>query len=271
MLSGYKGQNKIIAVNLNQVTNIEIVMEEGSDISDNMVFVEGGTFTMGSNDGESDEKPTHKVTLSDFYLGKYEVTQREWREVMGKNPLFFKGDNLPVEMISWYDAVEFCNKISMKDGLKPCYKIDGKNTICNFDANGYRLPTEAEWEYVARGGHKLSGYKYSGSNTINDVAWYENNSNSRTHSVGGKKPNELGIYDMTGNVWEWCWDWYGDYSSSSVTDPKGSSSGKSRILRGGSWRSKDRNNRLANRDRGNPDSRYSDSGFRVVVSSSSVK
>jgi len=155
--AGYKSQQKTITVKLNQVTNIEIVMEEGSDISDNMVFVEGGTFTMGSNDGGDDEKPTHKVTLSSFYISKYEVTQREWKEVMGNNPSKFKGDDLPVEKVSWYDAVEFCNKKSLKEGLTPCYKIDGKNTTCNFAANATvcRLKRNGSMRLAAAINHRV--------------------------------------------------------------------------------------------------------------------
>ena len=207
------------------------------DIYDNMVFVKGGTFQMGSNNGESDEKPIHTVTVNDFYIGKYEVTQKQWKEVMGNNPSYFKGDNLPVEKISWYDALRFCNKLSGEEGLTPCYTGIGALSRCNFSANGYRLPTEAEWEYVARGGNKSRAYKYSGSNNCGDVAWYSGNSGSKTHSVGKKQANELGIYDMSGNVWEWCNDWYdGNYYSSSPRDnPQGPNSSPDRVFRGGSW------------------------------------
>ncbi len=205
-----------------------------------MVFVKGGSFQMGSTSGDSDEKPVHTVRVGDFYIGKYEVTQKQWKEVMGNNPSYFKGDNLPVEQVSWYDAVEFCNKKSRQEGLMTCYSGSGKNTKCDFSANGYRLPTEAEWEYAAvartSGSYKYSG---SGSNNINEVAWYSKNSGSKTHPVGKKQPNELGIYDMSGNVWEWCWDWYDEnyYSNSPKNNPKGPKSGTYRILRGGSWSS----------------------------------
>ena len=187
-----------------------------------MVFVKGGTFTMGAtseqgSDAYDTEKPTHSVTLSDFYIGKYEVTQAQWKAVMGSNPSYFKGDNLPVETVSWNDIQTFIQKLNAKSGKK------------------YRLPTEAEWEYAARGGNQSRGYKYSGSNDIGSVAWYKDNSNRTTHPVGQKQPNELGIYDMSGNVYEWCSDWYGSYSSSSQTNPTGPSSGSRRVPRGGSW------------------------------------
>lgn len=187
-----------------------------------MVFVEGGTFTMGATseqgkDAYKDEYPTHEVTLSDYYIGETEVTQALWKAVMGSNPSEFKGDNLPVEQVSYNDVKEFITKLNQKTGKT------------------FRLPTEAEWEYAARGGKKSKGYKYSGSNNIDDVAWYYENSNNKTHPVKTKRPNELGIYDMSGNVWEWCSDNYGAYSSSSQTNPTGPSSGSPRVLRGGSW------------------------------------
>ena len=230
------------------------------------ILVEGGSFMMGSNDGDSDEKPIHEVTVSSFWISKYQVTQREWQEVMGSNPSDFKGDNLPVEKVSWYDAIEYCNKRSIKEGLTPCYSGSGDNIICNWNANGYRLPTEAEWEYAARGGNKSRGYEYSGSNTLGDVAWYVGNSGSKTHPVGQKSPNELGIYDMSGNVWEWCWDWYDSsyYSKSPKRDPRGAASGGNKVLRGGSWRNfYDYFCRVAGRDYFTPTVRRNIVGFRV--------
>ena len=179
-----------------------------------MVYVAGGTFQMGSNSGDSDEKPVHTVTVSSFYMDKTEVTQAEYRKVMGKNLSKFSGcDDCPVERVSWHDANEYAKKV------------------------GKRLPTEAEWEYAARGGNKSKGYKYAGSKSIGSVAWYSSNSGSKTHSVGQKQPNELGIYDMSGNVWEWCSDRYSDsyYRSSPKNDPQGPNSGSGRVLRGGSW------------------------------------
>ena len=185
----------------------------------NMVRVDGGTFQMGSNDSEAfySEQPIHQVTLSGYSIGETEVTQALWEAVMGSNPSNWKGSSLPVERVSWKDCQKFITRLNQKTGRT------------------FRLPTEAEWEFAARGGNKSRGYKYSGSNNIGEVAWYEDNSGSETHAVKTKQSNELGIYDMSGNVWEWCQDWKGDYSSSAQTNPTGPSSGSSRVLRGGSW------------------------------------
>jgi formylglycine-generating enzyme required for sulfatase activity len=230
-----------------------------------MIFVEGGTFMMGSNDGYDDEKPIHEVTVSSFWIGKYQVTQQEWMKVMGSNPSRWKGDRLPVENISWYDAVEYCNKRSIREGLTPCYSGSGDSITCNWNANGYRLPTEAEWEYAARGGLETHGYTYSGSNDIDEVARYSGNkSSSGTKQVGSKLPNELGIYDMSGNVWEWCWDIYGAYPSSHQTNPRRADSGTYRVLRGGSWGGSAYSCTVSDRHYGNATYSGSDHlGFRV--------
>jgi len=255
----------------------------------NMVYVEGGSFNMGSNDGYDSEKPVHKVSVSSFYIGKYEVTQKEWREVMGSSPSYFKGDDKPVEQVSWYDAIEYCNQRSLKEGLTPCYTIDKSrkdpnntnssdnlkwSVSVNWQANGYRLPTEAEWEYAARGGNKSRGYEYSGSNDIGSVAWYKVNSYDKgenhpdygTHKAGTKAANELGIYDMSGNVWEWCWDWYdsGYYGKSQSSDPIGAGSGSYRVVRGGSWDSNPVYLRVCNRLYYDPFNRGSIIGVRLV-------
>ena len=223
-------------------------------VSFDMIAVEGGTFTMGAtaeqaSDAYSDEKPTHQVTLSSYYIGKTEVTQELWQAVMGSNPSGFSGANLPVEKVSWEDCQIFIAILN---------ELTGKY---------FRLPTEAEWEYAARGGSKSQGYKYSGSNTVDDVAWYPSNSSSKTHPVATKAPNELGIYDMIGNVLEWCSDWYSSsyYSSSSQYNPTGPASGSRRVYRGGSWGSSARLCRVSYRDYNGPSYRFYNLGLRLAL------
>ena len=221
-----------------------------SDPGIEMVHVEEGIFMMGSR-GFFDvyDKPVHEVKLSGYYIGKYEVTQALWESVMGTNPSRFKGADLPVENVSWNDVQEFISKLNAKTGKE------------------YRLPTEAEWEYAARGGKKSLGYKYSGSDDVGTVAWYSGNSDSEMHPVGMKRPNELGIYDMSGNVWEWCSDWYGDYSAGFQSNPKGPSSGSARVLRGGSWISYTGDCRISYRCSSSPGHRSRINGFRLAASS----
>ncbi len=199
------------------------------------VLVEGGTFTMGNTQGNGsrDQLPPHEVSLTTFYLSKYEITHAQYQSVMGEDTIDGVPDNRPVEMVSWYDAVSFCNILSTREGITACYEINGKTVTCNFNANGYRLPTEAEWEYAARGGNQSKNYIYSGDNNISRVAWYYSNSDGKTHPVGSKLANELGLYDMCGNVWEWCWDWYGLYSAAPQMNPAGPDSGIDRVFRGG--------------------------------------
>lgn len=249
-----------------------------------MVLVDGGSFIMGSETGDADEKPLHCVTVDSFYISKFEVTQKEWHAVTGSNPSFFVGENHPVEKVNWYDAVEFCNAYSLMKNLTPCYKIDrdAKDKMnlsskdkyrwkveCNWNADGYRLPTEAEWEYAARAGGR-SDTAFSGSNNINEVAWYfgnsgdENSHDYGTHDVGTKKPNALGIYDMTGNVWEWCWDWYAAYDDKFLNNPRGISYGSERVRRGGSWHVKIRRSTMTTRNSRSPGHRSTHYGIRLV-------
>lgn len=220
---------------------------ELNKLINNMVYVSGGTFIMGGDDS-SDQMPTHSVTLSSYYICKYEVTQALWRAVMGSNPSNFKGNNLPVENVSWYDCQTFIKRLN------------------SYTGRNFRLPTEAEWEFAARGGNYSRHYKYSGSNYIDDVAWYGDNSGDRTHPVGTKQANELGLYDMSGNVWEWCSDWYGSYSSYSQTDPIGPNNGSNRMDRGGCWGNFAKRCRPAYRSYGTPGYRDHGRGLRLVLS-----
>lgn len=259
-----------------------------SGTEEHLVFVEGGRIANTTSNYYGTD-----IIVPSFYIGKYEVTQKEWTEIMGSNPSAFKGDDLPVEMVSWYDAVEYCNRRSVKEGLQPYYRIDRSqvdpNNESEFDpikwivsinegADGYRLPTEAEWEYAAGGGTSSKSYKYSGSHQADDVSWYwrnagdryltgdwhwpllENNRN-RTRPVGRKKPNELGIYDMSGNVREWCWDWYADPEQGERADRQG---GSFRVVKGGGWIGDVTNNEISFRGKFEASGYGPDQGFRVV-------
>jgi formylglycine-generating enzyme required for sulfatase activity len=202
-----------------------------------------------------------QITVSSFYMGRYEVTQAEYEAVMGSNPSNWKGDNLPVEQVTWYDAVNYCNALSLSKGLTPAYTVSGTNITWNQQANGYRLPTEAEWEYACRAGTTTP---YSSGSSVDDVGWYDGNSGRTTHPVGTKQANGWGLYDLHGNVWEWCWDWYGDYDSGAQTNPMGAYSGEYRVGRGGGWCYSGQYLRSALRFNFTPSNRRSDLGFRLL-------
>lgn len=249
-----------IVFSANSLSDTVYVVQEKGSLEIEMVYVKGGRFRMGATEEqgsvyESDEEPVHSVTLSDYYIGKYEVTQVQWEAVMGttleeqydNELLHGQGLYYPMYYVNWEEAQAFVKKLSA---------WTGKN---------YVLPTEAQWEYAARGGAKSKGYEYSGSNTIGDVAWYYNNARNSTHPVGTKSPNELGIYDMSGNVMEWCSDWYGEYSDVAQTDPVGPESGFVRVCRGGSWREGAGGYRVSDRHDGYPSNRISYLGFRVAL------
>lgn len=275
IIIGKYGKDRLIAFN------------EGvqKDIKQNikMIYIKGGSFIMGNKeDYDKDEIRSNNIFVNDFWISNYETTQMEWQDVMGNNPSRHKGELLPVENVSWYDAVEFCNKKSIKEGLSPCYIIDKNNpdennlnyrdeikwtVFCDFTKDGYRLPTEAEWEYAAKGGEKSMGYEYSGSNDLYEVAWFYENSEKESHVVGQKLPNELGLYDMSGNVYEWCWDWYDIYDvNRSKSNPKGPIQGKFKIIRGGCMNNKENECRSFDRTLKAPYENLSKYGLRLVKS-----
>lgn len=256
-------------------------------LEDDMVLVEGGSFIMGGLPGRDDkngltiyssEQPAHEVRLSSFLISRYEVTQQLWQQVMGNNPSSFSscGPLCPVERVSWYDCIEFCNKLSIMQGLTPVYSIDKTadpengatyddvkwQVSWNMDADGYRLPCEAEWEYAARGGSRSKGFQYSGSDDINAVAWFDQNSGSKTHPVATKNANELGFYDFSGNVWEWCYDFYAHYGDNLAFCSQGPGGGY-RISRGGSWDYDAQDSRVSNRGISYAIGRYDIIGFRL--------
>jgi len=235
-------------------SNFENFTETTNLLFIEMVAVQGGSFMMGCTPEQGDdcaesEKPDNMVTVSDYYIGKYEVTQAQWKAVMGENRSKNKGDTLPVENVTWTEIQEFISRLNTKTG---------KN---------YRLPTESEWEYAARGGNKSRKYKYSGSNDLDSVAWYIGNSDNKTHIVGSKSANELGIFDMSGNVWEWCNDRYGSYINNEQINPPGLVNGSYRVFRGGSWYSNAGASRVSNRLYDNSEFRYAYLGFRLAHSS----
>lgn len=276
----------------------QVIVDPGApalSILGQMVFVPGGTFSMGRTRESglvqyADELPVHQVTLGSFYIGRCEVRQSQWAAVMSSNPSIFSGNgSRPVEMVSWYAVLVYCNKRSLMEGLTPAYCINGStdprdwgviptNTdsiwnavVCNWSAAGYRLPTEAEWEYAARGGITNPDFIFAGNDSVGIVAWYNDNSENTTHPVGQKQANGLGIFDLSGNVQEWCWDWYNPayYSSSPLINPTGPATGTAHSIRGGSWQQTASASRIAFRNYGTPgreDTRVVNSrlGFRVV-------
>ncbi len=254
-----------------------------ADIPENMALVEGGKFQLGSGQDNLSYNPPVPVTVSTFLIGKYEVTQAEWQNVMGYNPSTFSGSDRPVETVSWYDAIEYCNELSRREDLEPCYRInkdrlDPNNLNPNdqvkwtvrvdWEASGYRLPTEAEWEFAARGGRLSEGTLYSGSNSLEEVGWWGGNS-PKTKAVGTKTANELGLHDMTGNVWEWCWDWYREkgYRNLARKVPRGPESSDKRVFRGGSIINSDRAYcTVYKRNSDHPSESQKYCGFRVARS-----
>ncbi len=300
---GYQPKSKVINIYENKKATTDLVLKEITNLQesqdrmienyDHMIFVKGGIFDMGSTQ-KDDESPVHEVKIDDFYISKYEVTYREFLKFLNdinisdsgifnghklidvhsssikfKDSFFtFTGSdkNCAASHITWFGACEFCNWKSKQKGLETCYTINNNNVSCQWNANGYRLPTEAEWEYSALGGHKSKGYKFIGSDNIEKVAWYANNSNNKIHIIGQKTHNELGLYDMSGNVKEWCWDRYFRYyySYSPKTNPKGPTSGTVRVIRGGSWNSDTNKVRCKSRDRYGPTSTIGEIGFRIV-------
>lgn len=248
-----------------------------TNTNDRFVLINGGSFTMGSPANEflrEKDETEHRVTLNSFYMGKYPVTQREYSDLMGKNPSEFRNANAPVENVTWYDAVEFCNALSAKEGLTPAYTLNGRTVTWNKSATGYRLPTEAEWEYAARAGTTTPFW--TGENiTTRQANWYgtypykdgvSGEARERTLNVGTFAPNPFGLYDISGNVWEWCWDWYGQYDLRATANPSGPSEGVYKVHRGGAWNDFGRHLRLAYRAAFTPINHMYNIGFRVVRS-----
>jgi len=232
------------------------------------VLVEAGSFFMGSEEHSTErqaDEQMHRVTIREpIYISRHEITQSEYLAITGENPSMHQGENLPVENVSWYDAILYCNIRSKQEGLIPCYLFLDGQILCDFSSDGYRLPTEAEWEFAARGGSDGNRQAYAGSDRLSSVGWYVDNADAKTHAVGSLEPNRLGLFDMSGNVSEWCWDWYGDYPNHPIVDPRGPTSGVWRVERGGGWYAEPGFCRTANRNSSSPRTTSGGLGFRVV-------
>lgn len=247
-------ENSLLKMELNSTLEGQDYIKKPFDEIE-MIFVEGGTFEMGNEDDvlgiqrhEVNPDVLHSVSLNSFNMSRFEITQSQWKSIIGGTPSNFKDcDNCPVEFVNWYDVQEFIRKLNSKTG------------------RNYRLPTEAEWEYAANGGNKSKGYIYSGSNELSSVAWFKQNSDCKTHDIGTKEPNELGIYDMTGNVSEWCSDWHGSYNSMNQNNPTGALTGQSRVVRGSNWAADSYNNLNSQRGWSHPLSKRPNLGFRLVL------
>lgn len=250
------GNGLLAVVNGSDTTAIVVDKVSVGGVAFQMIGVDGGVFKMGYDGKGSNyrERPVHCVQVSSFSIGETEVTQALWKAVMNENPSDFKGDMLPVENVSWNDCKEFISRLNGLTGLE------------------FRLPTEAEWEYAARGGNRSKGYLYSGGDEVDSVGWYIDNSGSTTHIVKSKRPNELGLYDMTGNVMEWCNDWFVDsYDDDYQVDPKGPEKGTEKAKRGGSWYYYGHNTRVSNRNLGVPEDKSSHIGLRLALAGNSKK
>ncbi len=241
-------------------------IRQGIRLRAELIPISAGTFEMGSHPGEhgrSQDEQLHPVTLSrPFDLSRTPVTQAAYAAVTGVRPSLYPGERRPVEQVSWFDAVAFCNSLSLKEGLRPAYRVAGRDVTWDPDAPGFRLPTEAEWEYAARAGGRGP---FAGDLSLDQVGWWRRDGNAGTEAVASRRPNAWGLYDLTGNVWEWCWDVFARYPEGPATDPTGPATGTFRVNRGGSWsETEPRLLRIAARDGNGPDARQSNLGFRIA-------